>query len=351
MLEQFTKNYLNVIHNGKSSQIGFKELFNPSDFDSLQVISFVSSHTFMFASINNFKKVTVILGEEDSIKSFMSLNTAPEQTLVESIKDAEICRKILSKEIEFRRISDDLLLHSKIYIAMKDGLPKRVGVGSANFTNTAMYGRQYEELLVFDEEPYVSLYYDRYKEIYDESVDFLSDITYRKLKEVIVSAQKVTAGKIENSIIVADNLDALKIENSIIYTPYEKQEMLLDKCDGLRTKEGDAEEILRHINNQKDILVDFERETRTVSEIMDNVTKKVKNQTIYKDSSEISKVRDTLKKVAYVTNKKTEDYIDKRNYFIFKEYHIFKGDGQEGRPYSAEAVSVEHLTEQLNKLE
>jgi hypothetical protein len=44
MLEQFTKNFLNVTHSGKSSQLGFKELFNSSDFDSLPVISFVSSN-------------------------------------------------------------------------------------------------------------------------------------------------------------------------------------------------------------------------------------------------------------------------------------------------------------------
>src|SRR5699024_9988480 len=66
-------------------------------------------------------------------------------------------------------------IHSKIYLL--DGKETtRVMIGSANFTEQAFSQRkQYEELIVYDNHPLFDIYCERFREIYEETVDYVPE--------------------------------------------------------------------------------------------------------------------------------------------------------------------------------
>ncbi|GAB4434911.1 MAG: phospholipase D family protein [bacterium] len=352
-MELFEKRFLNVILNGEQVHTPFNKLFDSRVYDELCVVSYVSSFKFLFHNIAGFNKVTVILGEDETSKRFLSLNNIPEIELLEQIDDVELCKKIITRDVVFRRISDENIVHSKLYLAKKDGRPSRVAVGSANFTFQAFNGKQFEELIVFDDERYLKIYSDRFSYLLKESTDFLTQLSYKKLEEVVIKAETVKAKTISNSTIIANDVKALTIENSVILTPDEKCEMLLDRCE--KTK-GDAETVYEHLEKQKETIYTMEKEIKTVSEIFDNITKMHKNKRIFKSKSEINLIKDKIKSITTITSKKSEEYLDKRSFLVFKNFSLFKefenekGD-REAKPLSNGGISEENLNEQLQKIE
>lgn len=100
--------------------------------------------------------------------------------------DPEVLEALTTGKIELRYMKAGERIHSKIYILSDDEGSLRVMVGSANFTNSAFSNsRQYEELIVYDSSYnplFCKTYLNRFEEIYQNSVDFLSEKQEKSFK-------------------------------------------------------------------------------------------------------------------------------------------------------------------------
>ena len=368
---QGAKRFLNIIVNGKEiKKASFLDLFPPEKFDELYLISYVSSYKFFFENTKPFKKVVLVLGEEESASKFLSFNFREIEDILKEIKDVEIANKIINGSIKFRYISEDYRLHSKIYFAKgKDG--NRVAVGSANFTSSAFESNQFEELLVFDEEPYISIYEKRVQALIEKSKELFTKRVIDKIKESLIEADsvysnkieksKIEAGsikaeKIEKSIISADNLQAKQISNSIllntgvILSDKDKQEIAIEKCINATETIAKPELLVEKLEKEKDEIYKIEEEIKTTNELIEKITKSKNKRLIFKPKSEIKKISEAIKVSVVRTSQKSEEYIKRRRVFIFKNYDIFEQEGDNLVLLLSNMPNKEKLSDQIRRL-
>ena len=374
--QQGAGRFLNVLIDGEESKnIKFKSLFSPDIYDEITIISYVSSYKFFFENIKGFKKATLIIGEEENISKFLSLNIKEVEELLKEVKDVEIAEKILNKKIDFRHISEDFRLHSKIYFA-KDKNTKRVAIGSANFTQAAFNSNQFEELLVFDTEPYISLYEQRVETLLKKSKDILTPSIMHKIQNSIIncssivaenvtnskiSSSEVTASNIEGSIINADNIKAEEISNSIVITnnkldigilltPKDKQEIALEKCLEANEKIANPNLVFNKTEEEIEKVYEIKEQVKTTNELLSQITKIKNKKMVFKPQNDIKKLSESIKVSVVKTTQKSENYIKKRRFFIFKNYTIMEQDGDTLTPFTDFSIDEQKITEQAKKL-
>ncbi len=372
------KKYLNVILNGELQQdVKFLSIFPPEIYKQIYIVSYVSSYKFFFENIKDFESVTLILGEEDNISKFLSLNVKDLEKLLKEIKDIQIAKKIINRDIEFRYIAEDYRLHSKIYFAKGENR-KRVAVGSANFTSSAFESNQYEELLVFDNEPYISLYEERIDILMKKSKDVLTptvvkkirdsfinssqliseeidnssiksnEVVAKNIKESIVKAERVDANNISNSVIVADNVSNARLDTGIILSFKDKQDIAYEKCLEIGNKVAEPLNIINRVENEIEQIYEIEENIKTTNELLAKVTKSKNKRLVFKPKSEVKKISEAIKVSVVKTSEKSEDYIKKRRFFTFKNYNILEYDGSKFMPFLYQ--QNDKLFEQVKRL-
>jgi len=329
--------YLHIIHNdrpvcgGEVTVVNPFDLFNPSQFSDLKVVTFVSSPEFFFERIRGFERVIAILGEEETARQFYQLDPLMEERFVRQAETyPEVLEKLDNGKIELRYMKAGERIHSKIYIlTSKDGGFYRVMVGSANFTASAFGDKsQYEELIVYDSNynrAFCEAYLKRFDELYRNSLDFLSETTRKKIRAILVKA-----------------------ENVFIVTPEERADMTVEKINKENIYGGDATSVVINLVEEREHLEERFMEIERVERIVEHVTKKTRDGHAFEPKERLQSLKDKLREIVSFSHRRSQEFIDKRRFLYFNpgrsEFYI----KQEGHavPYNA-GINKDGLRERL----
>ncbi len=311
-------NYLNIIHNDRVFQGDLFFIFSPEQFNELRLITYVSSPDFFFEKIKGFKKVIAILGEEESAREFYQIDPLAEERFLRPVEtDPESLKAIDEGRIELRYMRAGERIHSKIYILKNSSADIRVMVGSANFTRAAFSASgQFEELIVYDSfhnPSFCEAYWKRFEEIYNNSSDFLSERTKKKIKGLI-----------------------LRTENVFIFTPEDRSELTIEKINKEQLSGGDASGIVINVIEEKERLEERIMEIERVERIVEHVTKKTRDGHFFETKERLLSLREKLKEIVSFSHKRSQEFVDKRNFLYFNpglsEFYI--KHGEQAIPYT-----------------
>lgn len=312
-MDLFSKrvSYLHILHNDKPFKSEPLTLFD-GNFTELRVVTYVSSPEFFFDRVKKFKKVIAILGEEESAREFYQLDpTFEERFILSAESDPQVLEAIANGVIELRYMKAGERIHSKIYILSDVQGNTRVMVGSANFTSSAFSNRgQFEELIVYDSSynpSFCDAYIKRFKEIYENSMDFLSEKTKKKIQSLI-----------------------LRAENILIFTPDDRAEAIVEKVQRQIQAGGDAGSLVIEVMNEKERTEKRIMEIERVEKIIENVTKKTKDGYSFEPKQKLVTLKEKLKEIVSFSHKRTQEFIDKRKFLYFNhanwEFYIKEND-------------------------
>ncbi len=325
--------YLYIVHNDKIFQGDPFCLMSSQDFDELRLITYVSNPDFFFDKIKGFKKVIAILGEEETAREFYQLDPLREERFISPVEsDSEILKGLEEGRIELRYMKSTERIHSKLYILKNNNGDLRVMVGSANFTASAFGNKgQFEELVVYDSSYnplFCEVYLKRFDEIYQNSLDFLSERTRKKIKSLI-----------------------LRADNILIYTPEDKAELLIEKIDKERIIVDNASSLVIDVIEEKERLEEKIMEIERIERVVEHVTKKTKDGYSFEPRERLHSLREKLKEIVSFSHRKTQEFIDKRSFLHFNpaysEFYIKQGDT--AIPYTI-SIDGEELRSHLEKI-
>jgi len=336
-MDLFTKrvSYLHILHNDKPFKAEPFSLFDSkgSNFTELKVVTYVSSPDFFFDKVKRFKKVIAILGEEESARDFYTIDPASEERFIHSAEaDPHVLEALASGRIELKYMKAGERIHSKIYILSDEDGNSRVMVGSANFTNSAFSNhRQYEELIVYDSSynpDFCSTYLKRFEEIYQNSVDFLSEKTKRKLQNLI-----------------------LKAENILIFTPEDRAESIVEKVQRQIQSGADATSLVIEVMDEKERTEKKIMEIERIEKIIEHVTKKTKDGYSFEPKQKLVTLKEKLKEIVSFSHKRTQEFIDKRNFLYLNPatWEFYIKEDERAVSYTGN-LTEEELRENLLKL-
>lgn len=176
--------YCQIVWNGKLTDRTFLSFFEPKLYDRLIAVTYVSSPRFFFRVTDGFKYVTLILGIPDGnvAKQFDFLNPAAPLTFWNELSDSQRGR-VRDGSIEVRYAPKGHAIHSKIYL-LSGPAGRRVMTGSANLTQHAIQGAQFEEMLVWDTPAACDLYEQRVQQIQQETVDYIPEEAKRRVTAI-----------------------------------------------------------------------------------------------------------------------------------------------------------------------
>lgn len=240
------KETLSIFFNNEKFSGTFKEFFNPERFDTVEVVTYVSSPKFFFETLKGFKKILLILGIEDN-ETLTQFSTEPQESFLKQL-DEETQKRIAHGHIEVRYAPIGWRIHSKIYRLIKDAF-SIVFVGSANFTQSAFEGRQFEELVGYDSNfnpQWCQYYAERIRNIYSKSIDFIP----QSLKEKILKTGKVTLIVPEDSLnVVKDIADEIRQQNPVI-----PAKDIKEAIETLETAEKRKDEEIKIIRKERELI-------------------------------------------------------------------------------------------------
>ena len=240
-----SKRYLNIIYNDERYEEDVEKLFDATQFDTLHICTYVSSPKYFFTQTKDFDEVELLLGIEDNDNAQKYLFDPKYTSDFFKSLDKTTLKKIAENKIRVRFAGIGSMIHSKIYILSDSKVGKtRVMIGSANYSLSAFgSSKQYEELLVYDSEYNAKLtefYKQRYKEIREETSDFIPERFKKKIKseeelriitldhEESLELLKDRMEKVQGLVVAPDELDeAIKTTKQIIASAQEstKQEL------------------------------------------------------------------------------------------------------------------------------
>lgn len=179
-----TNKYCQIVWNGKVTDRTFLSFLEPQLYDRLTAVTYVSSPRFFFKATSGFKRVTLVLGiPEGSIaKQFDWLNPMLHLKFWNELSD-EQRTQIIDKSIDVRYARSGNAIHSKIYL-LSGPTGRRVLMGSANLTQHAIQGAQYEEIMVSDDPSICDIYEARVEQILQETVDYIPDEAKRHVTAI-----------------------------------------------------------------------------------------------------------------------------------------------------------------------
>lgn len=325
--------YLHVLYNDKHFRGDVYLLFDYKIFPELKLISYVSSPDFFFERVKNFKRVTAVLGEEESAREFYNLNPIIEERFINAaLEEREVLEALAEGRIVLRYVKAGERIHSKIYILSNEEGKIRVMVGSANFTRAAFSNLgQFEELIVYDSEynsEFCRLFQSRFEEIYKNSIDFLSEKTKQKLKRLI-----------------------LKADNIFILTPDDKAESIAEKVKKEILSGGKAESLVVEVTEEKDRAEKKVMEIERIEKIIENVTKKTKNGYDFESKDRLVTLKEKLKEIVSLTHKRSQEFIDKRKFLYLNHatWEFYIKDGERAISYR-EQPNEEQIRDSLIRL-
>lgn len=325
--------YLNILLNDKPFRADPIILFKNENFTKLRVVTYVSSPDFFFERVKKFEKVIAILGEEETAREFYTFNPLCEERFIHSAEaDQEVLEALASGRIELRYMKAGERIHSKIYILSDDGGNLRVMVGSANFTNAAFSNsKQYEELIVYDSSynpVFCKTYLNRFEEIYQNSIDFLSEKNKKKLKNLI-----------------------LKTDNILLFTPDDRAEGIVEKVQRQIQSGADAASLIVEVMDEKERLERKTIEIERIEKIVEHVTRKTKNGYSFEPKQKLITLKEKLKEIVSFSHKRTQEIIDKRNFLALNPAtgEFFIRENEKAVSYNIN-LSEEELRVNLSKL-
>ncbi|MHB8106832.1 MAG: phospholipase D family protein [Candidatus Cryosericum sp.] len=181
-----TNKYCQIVWNGKVTDRTFLSFLEPQLYDRLTTITYVSSPRFFFKATSGFKHVMLVLGiPEGSIaKQFEWLDPTAHLRFWNDLSEEQRAQ-ILDKSIEVRYARSGNAVHSKIYL-LSGPTGRRVLMGSANLTQHAIQGAQYEEVMVSDDPSICDIYEARVEQILQETVDYIPEEAKRHITAIDV---------------------------------------------------------------------------------------------------------------------------------------------------------------------
>lgn len=334
-MDLFTKkaSYVHVLYNDKPFRAEPLALFENENFTQLRVVTYVSSPDFFFERVKKFKKVIAILGEEETAREFYTFNPLCEERFIHSAEaDQEVLEALASGRIELRYMKAGERIHSKIYILSDEAGNLRVMVGSANFTTAAFCNnRQYEEIVAYDSSynpVFCKTYLNRFEEIYQNSIDFLSEKSKKKLKNLI-----------------------LKADSILLFTPDDRAEGIVEKVQRQIQSGADASSLIVEVMDEKEKLERKTMEIERIEKIVEHVTKKTKNGYSFEPKQKLITLKEKLKEIVSFSHKRTQEIIDKRNFLALNTAtgEFFIKENEKAVSYNIN-LSDEELRINLSKL-
>lgn len=232
--------FLHIVKNGQSIDCSLQEIFDPSVFNELYAITYVSSAKFFSRVVKTFAKVQFVLGIPDTgVLNQFAMNVEKFINVENRIQfwnelEEEIKGKFQNEQITLRFTAfgtPPMSIHSKIYLlANHDTNRYRVIIGSANLTENAFQSKkQFEEIMIFDDKPIYDVYFARFKEIYAETIDYIPDECKRKKQLIYTDAEtlkQVLFEEVEKRkpTIYITEADMKEIELLPIQTTYHKEQ-------------------------------------------------------------------------------------------------------------------------------
>lgn len=340
-----------VLLNSIPTNVSIGDLFDSTQYDSIKVASFVASPDYLFKKLRGFKNLQVILGEEESARTLTSLDVEKEVSFIKAIDSQALKDKILSKAWEFRAMPPHMALHSKIYL-LESTSKARVMIGSANLSRQAFEGRQFEELLIFDDASIVDVYRKRFEEIWHIGVSWLGESALKHLKRLDLSAQTINVESIDRSIVHTDALQADLIKNSIIITPELKVDLLGDKIENLRHTYAPLQSVIESLEYDATQSLSLTQEIRKQSDLIELVTKKNKGISVFKSRQELGKAKENIIQMLSLTSKKSESFMEQRPNLIWDKLRggLYVAHDDNAIMLSANNTEALHLKGQLLRL-
>lgn len=279
--------YLFVLLNGEIMKLGYYDLFSNESYDTMYAVTYVSSPSFFSKISRGYEKVEIILGIDNP-----DVNHAFSSSIIEKMlaRGADFFKglddnskdKLIENKISIRYANLGILIHSKIYLLSnsKTGL-KRVVIGSANLTESAFNRniKQYEDLLVFDDEYYYELFKSRYNAIKKDTVDFIPE----RVKEKYMLEKAYYIDDEERVEVIVDELTR---HGGTIIIPDE----IVDSIN-----------IMANNNEEKNI------EYQVVTKIINQSSKKKGKDLVIKPATEIFKSKAIIKELILQKSKRAKD--------------------------------------------
>jgi len=334
-MDLFTKrvSYLHVLHNDKPFKSEPLSVFDTENFTELKIVTYVSSPDFFFDKVKKFKKVIAILGEEESAREFYQLDPVFEERIIHSAEsDPEVLEALANGRIELRYMKAGERIHSKIYILSNTQGNSRVMVGSANFTASAFSNKgQFEELIVYDSfhnPSFCEAYIKRFNEIYENSMEFLTEKTKKKLQSLI-----------------------LRAENILIFTPDDRADNIVEKVNRQIQSGGDASTLVVEVMDEKEKAEKRIMEIERIEKIIENVTKKTKEGYSFEQKQKLIMLKEKIKEIVSFSHRKTQEFIDKRNFLYLNpaNWEFYIKENEQAVSYDAN-LTEEKLKENLTKV-
>lgn len=281
------ENHSYIVINGEPSKLSCLDLFNNKCYDTILAVTYVSSPSFFSKIIKGYKNVEIILGiDNPDVTYAFAKGTAD----LVNIRGADFFKelgdnvkeKIMNNTISIRYANIGTIIHSKLYLLSNSTTgAKRVIVGSANFTESAFNEnvKQYEELIVFDDDGYYDLYLSRFQAIKKDTVDFIPN----KVRE------------------------KFKLEKAYYIDNEERVELILEelskKGGNIVIPEEITDSICKASNYNEKSNVEYEFTTK----IINKVTRKKGSDLVLKSRSEILKAKPVIKELLLKRSKISKD--------------------------------------------
>ena len=326
-----------VIKDNKEENLIIEEIFDSKLFNEIYAITYVSSSAFFSKYMKGFKKISIIIGIDDSgnlekftnglaLKNFIDVDARIEfwNELDENIKNM-----IKDRKLEIRFGKPNYIIHDKIYLLKNsENSNVRVIMGSANFTNNAFLSdRQFESIKIDDnDEKLFKLYLDRFMHIYEYTFDFIPD----RLKNI---------EKEDKAVLIKDG----EISKEILLDEIKKHGY------DIVIEEKSIEEFNELAQN-----IEYQKETiDKTNEIINLITRKKDGKIQLKTKAQLEKKSIAIKAVLCKTSKKSES-IDIRPYLLFNKAtsSLFKGQDKDilDDKY-CDIVDIENIKKSLIKID
>ena len=140
-----------------------------SGFDTLQALTYSSSVPLIATILPWFRHVDLVFGYEEIVPQDVRQLIALQQAVAEQLKtlmaelaprQQALAQALREGTITFRTLTHHVS-HKKTYLLSGPDRPSRVIVGSANLSTPGLSGRQWENLIVFDDDAAAFAYYYR----------------------------------------------------------------------------------------------------------------------------------------------------------------------------------------------
>lgn len=310
-----SKRFLNIILNGKIYEGTVEEaLFNEKRFHTVRIVSYVSGYRYPLSILQKFKNSYLLLGMDEGVrKDILDTEITQELSSNNTLKQL-----IKENRLDIRFIGGNESLHSKIYIVEGDEI-NRVAIGSANFSETAFKGKQYEELFISDDEELYRIYRERFDYLWSISVPALPEENIRK-KYLFIEVSENKPDGAESVTLAEDTLnlilDRLKKDYSIVINqnnfPVSQNEYIESIKADIQKRKEEIETELSRVELQE--------------KIIENIKPKKNGSFELKNWQKVVEKIETI--IAY-KNKTVQETLPDRQLFIWNKNILYrkKSDG------------------------